>query len=60
MRHALAATAILCLMVVSGLQGQEGPYHAGKDIPIGGDGGWDPTVARPRIASIAVTRRTSS
>ena len=41
MRHALAVAAILCLVVVSGLQGQEGPYHAGKEIPIGGEGGWD-------------------
>ena len=23
------------------LQGQDGPYHQGKEIPIGGEGGWD-------------------
>ena len=33
--------AILCLTAVSGVQGQEGPYHAGPVIQIGGEGGWD-------------------
>jgi DNA-binding beta-propeller fold protein YncE len=28
-------------VATSGLQGQDGPYHAGKEIPIGGEGGWD-------------------
>jgi len=41
MRQVLAAAAILSLTVVSGLQGQEGPYHAGPIIQIGGEGGWD-------------------
>jgi YVTN family beta-propeller protein len=41
MRHALTAAAILCLTMVCGLQGQDGPYHAGPVIPIGGEGGWD-------------------
>ena len=41
MRHATAVTAILCVMVVSGVQGQQGPYHAGPVIQIGGEGGWD-------------------
>ena len=41
MRHAAAVTAILCLALAGGLQGQDGPYHAGKEIPIGGEGGWD-------------------
>ena len=46
MRHALAMAAILCLAAVSGLQGQEGPYHAGPVIPIGGEGGWDYLLGR--------------
>ena len=33
--------AILSLTMVTGLQGQEGPYHAGPVIQIGGEGGWD-------------------
>jgi DNA-binding beta-propeller fold protein YncE len=41
MRHALAITAILCLGALAGLQAQDGPYHAGSAIAIGGDGGWD-------------------
>jgi YVTN family beta-propeller protein len=41
MRHPLMAAAILCLTMVGGLQGQEGPYHAGPVIQIGGEGGWD-------------------
>jgi DNA-binding beta-propeller fold protein YncE len=41
MRHALAMAAILCLTAVSGLHGQDGPYHAGPVIQIGGEGGWD-------------------
>jgi YVTN family beta-propeller protein len=41
MRHVLAAAAILCLMTTSGVHGQDGPYHAGPVIQIGGEGGWD-------------------
>src|SRR3977135_2604930 len=41
MRKAAAATAILWLGLAGGLQGQDGPYHAGKEIPVGGEGGWD-------------------
>ena len=41
MRQLLSMAAILCLTAVSGLQGQEGPYHAGPAIQIGGEGGWD-------------------
>lgn len=41
MRHALTAAATLSLAMVAGLQGQEGPYHAGPVISIGGEGGWD-------------------
>jgi DNA-binding beta-propeller fold protein YncE len=41
MRHALATTTILCLGALAGLQAQDGTYHAGNAIAIGGDGGWD-------------------
>jgi YVTN family beta-propeller protein len=41
MRQRLAMAAILCLTAASVLQGQEGPYHAGPVIQIGGEGGWD-------------------
>jgi hypothetical protein len=41
MRHALAMAAILCLTAACGLHGQEGPYHAGPVIPIGGEGAGD-------------------
>ena len=36
MRHASAAAATLCLTAFVVLQAQDGPYHAGKEIPIGG------------------------
>ena len=41
MRQLFSTAAILCLTAVTGLQGQEGPYHAGPVIQIGGEGGWD-------------------
>ncbi len=41
MRHALAVTATLCLGTLAMVQAQDGSYRAGKDIPIGGEGGWD-------------------
>ena len=41
MRHAFTVAAILSVAMVGGLQGQDGPYHAGPVITIGGEGGWD-------------------
>jgi YVTN family beta-propeller protein len=41
MRQLFSIAAILCLTAAAGLQGQEGPYHAGPVIQIGGEGGWD-------------------
>jgi YVTN family beta-propeller protein len=41
MRQLFSMAAILCLTTATGLQGQEGPYHAGPAIQIGGEGGWD-------------------
>ena len=37
MRQPTAMTAILCLALAGALQGQDGPYHAGKEIPVGGE-----------------------
>jgi DNA-binding beta-propeller fold protein YncE len=41
MRYALAVVAVLCLGSAMHVRAQDGPYHAGKEIPIGGEGGWD-------------------
>src|SRR6266851_7017603 len=42
MRLRIAVLTITALMAAGGsLQAQEGPYHFVKEIPIGGDGGWD-------------------
>jgi YVTN family beta-propeller protein len=40
MRNAIAICALLVTSAV-GLQAQEGPYKFSKEIPIGGEGGWD-------------------
>src|SRR3954451_4439741 len=41
MRQAIIGALFLCLTVGVVLQGQEGPYHAGPVIQIGGEGGGD-------------------
>jgi DNA-binding beta-propeller fold protein YncE len=41
MRNVVAAAAIAALTAAVGLQAQDGPYHFSKEIPIGGEGGWD-------------------
>ena len=58
MRHALTVAAILGLTAVSGLQGQEGPYHAGPVIPIGGEGGWDYLSVDPPAHRLYVSHAT--
>ena len=58
MRHALAVATILCLTVVSGLQGQEGPYRAGPVIQIGGEGGWDYLSVDPAAHRLYVSHAT--
>jgi len=40
MRHLLAAAAMFSLSWI-GVQAQDGPYKFSKEIPIGGEGGWD-------------------
>ena len=44
--------------MVSGLQGQEGPYHAGPVIPIGGEGGWDYLSVDPAAHRLYVSHAT--
>jgi DNA-binding beta-propeller fold protein YncE len=58
MRHVVTVLAILCLAGASGLQGQEGPYHAGKEIPIGGEGGWDYLSIDPAAHRLYVSHAT--
>ena len=58
MRHTLAVMAILCLVMAGGLQGQDGPYHAGKEIPIGGEGGWDYLSIDPAAHRLYVSHAT--
>src|SRR5882672_6582998 len=58
MRHALAVAAILCLVTTSGLQGQDGPYHAAKEIAIGGEGGWDYLSIDPAAHRLYVSHAT--
>src|SRR5713226_1618017 len=41
MRNQMTVLALVGFCAVSALQGQEGPYHFDKEIPIGGEGGWD-------------------
>ena len=56
MRHATALLAVLCLGTA--LHGQEGPYHAGKEIAIGGEGGWDYLSIDPAAHRLYVSHAT--
>lgn len=58
MRYTLAVAAILCLAGIGGVQGQDGPYHAGKEIPIGGEGGWDYLSVDPAAHRLYVSHAT--
>jgi len=58
MRYAMTAAAILCLTVGAGLQAQEGPYHAGPVIQIGGEGGWDYLSVDPAAHRLYVSHAT--
>ncbi len=58
MRHATAIAMILSLAVVAGLQAQEGPYHAGPVITIGGEGGWDYLSVDPAAHRLYVSHAT--
>jgi hypothetical protein len=41
MRRVIPAAAIICLTAIGAVRAQEGPYKFSKEIPIGGEGGWD-------------------
>src|SRR6195256_6197138 len=58
MRYAMTVAAILCLMSAAGLRGQEGPYHAGKEIAVGGEGGWDYLSIDPAAHRLYVSHAT--
>ena len=58
MRQLFSLAAILCLAAVTGLQGQEGPYHAGPVIQIGGEGGWDYLSVDPAAHRLYVSHAT--
>src|SRR6185369_9077837 len=58
MLRTAAVVVILSLAVVGGLQGQEGPYHAGPVIQIGGEGGWDYLSIDPAAHRLYVSHAT--
>jgi len=58
MRHAMVVLAILCVAAGSSLQGQDGPYHAAKEIAIGGEGGWDYLNIDPAAHRLYVSHAT--
>jgi DNA-binding beta-propeller fold protein YncE len=58
MRYVLATAAILCLVATSGVLGQDGPYHPGKEIAIGGEGGWDYLSIDPAAHRLYVSHAT--
>jgi YVTN family beta-propeller protein len=41
MRNMMTVSAVLCVALAAGAQAQEELYHAGPEIAIGGEGGWD-------------------
>jgi len=41
MRNALTMLTMVFAGTLGVLQAQDGPYRAGKEIPVGGEGGWD-------------------
>ncbi len=58
MRRTIVMAAILCLAATSGLQGQDGPYRAGKEIAVGGEGGWDYLSVDPAAHRLFVSHAT--
>jgi DNA-binding beta-propeller fold protein YncE len=40
-RRATVVLALIGLAGIGGLHAQEGPYHFAREIPVGGEGGWD-------------------
>src|SRR5213596_1356554 len=58
MRQAAAVAVILSLAAVADLRGQDGPYHAGPVITIGGEGGWDYFSVDPAAHRLYVSHAT--
>src|SRR6478752_670001 len=58
MRELLAMAAILSMAAVGGVQGQDGPYHPGPVIQIGGEGGWDYLSVDPAAHRLYVSHAT--
>src|SRR5258705_11259795 len=58
MRHAMVVLAVLCVAAGSSLQGQDGPYHAAKEIAGGGEGGWDYLNIDPAAHRLYVSHAT--
>jgi DNA-binding beta-propeller fold protein YncE len=58
MRHVVAATAIAALAAIGSVQAQDGPYHFSKEIPIGGEGGWDYLSVDPAAHRLYVSHAT--
>jgi DNA-binding beta-propeller fold protein YncE len=58
MRHAMVVLAVLSVAAGSSLHGQDGPYHAGKEIAVGGEGGWDYLNIDPAAHRLYVSHAT--
>jgi DNA-binding beta-propeller fold protein YncE len=58
MRHVVAAAAIAALAAIGSVQAQDGPYHFSKEIPIGGEGGWDYLSVDPAAHRLYVSHAT--
>ena len=58
MRHAQRQRRFCVWRWSAGLQGQDGPYHAGTEIPIGGEGGWDYLSVDPAAHRLYVSHAT--
>jgi len=54
----MVVLAVLCVGAGSTLQGEDGPYHAGKEIAIGGEGGWDYLSVDPAAHRLYVSHAT--
>jgi DNA-binding beta-propeller fold protein YncE len=58
MRHAIAVLALAGLVAVPGLHAQDGPYKFAREIPIGGDGGWDYASVDAAVHRLYVSHAT--
>src|ERR1700737_2353394 len=60
MQHTRTVLMIVLLALVGSLHGQaqEGPYHFAKEIPVGGEGGWDYLSVDPAAHRLYVSHGT--